>query len=64
MVLANDSYKDARTAGVGIGVIAILIIIMHLFEGMLPAGFAYIALGIILVDVVLIILDGNTVCRK
>ena len=33
-------------------------------EKKLPAFFIYIALGIILVDVVVIIILGNTLCRK
>ena len=45
-------------------IIAILILIMGLFENSLPAFFVYIALGIILVDVVVIIMLGNTLCRK
>lgn len=45
-------------------VIAILILIMGLLEDVLPAFFAYIALGIVLVDVVVIIILGNTICRK
>ena len=30
----------------------------------LPAGFAYVLLGIIFVDIVAIFVVGNTVCRK
>lgn len=59
-----DEKKLCRTAGVGIGVIAILIFIMKLFEDVFPAGFAYISLGIIFADVVVIIMLGGTICRK
>ena len=45
-------------------IIAILALTMGLFENILPAFFVYIALGIILVDVVVIIILGNTLCRK
>lgn len=45
-------------------VIAILILTMGLFENVLPAFFVYIALGIILADVVVIIVLGNTICRR
>lgn len=45
-------------------VIAILTLTMGLLENILPAFFLYIALGIILVDAVVIIILGNTVCRK
>ena len=39
-------------------VIAILLLIMGVFENILPAFFVYIALGIILADVVIIIVLG------
>ena len=50
--------------GIGMSIIAILVLTMGLFENILPAFFVYIALGIILVDVVVIIILGNTLCRK
>ena len=70
-----DEKKLCRTTGIGMSIIAILILIMGLFENflsltmgllenILPAFFVYIALGIILVDVVVIIILGNTLCRK
>jgi len=37
---------------------------MGVFENILPAFFVYIALGIILADVVIIIVLGNTICRR
>ena len=39
-------------------------VIMGVFENILPAFFVYIALGIILADVVIIIVLGNTICRR
>lgn len=59
-----NEKKLCRTTGIGMPVIAILILTMGLFENVLPAFFAYIALGIILADVVIIIVLGNTICRK
>ena len=59
-----DEKKLCRTMGVGMSIIAILALTMGLFENILPAFFVYIALGIILVDVVVIIILGNTLCRK
>ena len=44
--------------GIGMSVIAILLLIMGVFENILPAFFVYIALGIILADVVIIIVLG------
>ena len=45
-------------------VIAILLLIMGVFENILPEFFVYIALGIILADVVIIIVLVNTICRR
>ena len=59
-----NEKKLCRTMGFGISVITLLILIMGLLEDILPAFFAYIALGIILVDVIVIIILGNTICRK
>ena len=59
-----DEKKLCRTMGIGMSIIAILILIMGLFETVLPAFFVYIAVGIIVVDVVVIIILGNTLCRK
>ena len=55
-----NEKKLCRTMGIGMSVIAILLLIMGVFENILPAFFVYIALGIILVDVVIIIVLGNT----
>ena len=59
-----DEKKLCRTMGIGMSIIAILILIMCLFENFLPAFFLYIALVIIIVDVVVIIILENTICRK
>lgn len=59
-----DEKKLCRTMGIGRSIIAILILIMCLFENFLPAFFVYIALVIIIVDVVVIIILENTICRK
>ena len=59
-----NEKKLCRTVGIGTSVITLLILIMGLLENILPAFFAYIALGIIIVDVVVIIILGNTICRK
>ena len=59
-----DEKKLCRTMGVGMSIIAILTLIMGLLENILPAFFVYIALGIIVVDVVVIIILENTLCKK
>lgn len=59
-----DEKKLCRVMGCGMAVIAILILIMGLLENILPAFFAYIAVGIILADVAVMLILGNTICRK
>lgn len=59
-----DEKKLCRTMGIGMSIIAILALIMGVLENILPAFFIYIALGIILIDVAVIIILGNTLCRK
>ena len=59
-----NEKKLCRTMGIGMSVIAILLLIMGVFENILPVFFVYIALGIILADVVIIIVLGNTICRR
>ena len=59
-----NEKKLCKTTGFGMAVIAVLILVMGLFEDVLPASLAYISLGIILVDVLLMIVICNTVCRK
>ena len=59
-----DEKKLCGTMGIGMSVIAILILIRGLFENILPAFFVYIALGIIVVDVVVIIILENILCKK
>ncbi|CUO02558.1 Domain of uncharacterised function (DUF3784) [uncultured Ruminococcus sp.] len=59
-----DEKKLCRTMGIGMSIIAILLLIMELLENILPAFFIYVSLGIILVDVVVIIVLGNTICKK
>ena len=59
-----NEKKLCRTLGIGMAVIAVLILVMGMFEDVLPAFFVYIAVGIILADVAVIIIVGNTICRK
>ena len=59
-----NEKKLCRTMGIGMSIIAILLLIMELLENILPAFFIYVSLGIILVDVVVIIVLGNTICKK
>lgn len=59
-----DKKKLCRTTGFGLAVIAVLILVMGLFEDVLPAGFAYISLGIVAVDCLVIVIVNHTICKK
>ena len=59
-----DEKKLCRTMGIGMAVISILILIMELFEDVLPVSFVYISVGIILIDCLVIIIVSNTICKK
>ncbi len=45
-------------------VIAILILVMGLFEDVLLASFAYISIGVVGVDCLVIIILSHTICKK
>ncbi len=62
--LKYDEKKLCKTVGMGLGIISLLLLVMGLFENVLPFYFAYVSLGIIIVDVVAMIIAANTVCRK
>ncbi|MCF0145185.1 MAG: DUF3784 domain-containing protein [Eubacterium sp.] len=59
-----NEKKLCRVTGVGMAVIAALFLIAGLFEHILPAYFAYILLGLIFTDIVVMIVLGSTVCRN
>lgn len=59
-----NEKKLCRTMGIGMSIITILLLIMELLENILPAFFIYVSLGIILVDVVVMTILGNTICKK
>ena len=53
-----------RTMGIGMALIAFFILISGIFEETLPASFVYVLIGVIVADVIIIIILGNTMCRK
>ncbi len=59
-----DRKKLCRMMGIGLAVIDVIILVMELLENVLPASFAGIAAGLILGICLLMILLGNTICRK
>lgn len=56
--------KLCRVVGIGMSIMSLLLLIMGLFEDVLPVSFAYISIGIIAVDFLLIFIIGNVCCRK
>lgn len=59
-----DEKRLLRTMGTGMSVIAVFVLISGLFENILPASFVYILIGVIVIDVITILIIGNTICRK
>ncbi len=59
-----DEKKMCRVTGAGMSVVTILIFIMAKWQAVLPASFAYVALGIIIIDVVVMIIALNVFCKK
>lgn len=59
-----NEKRLCRTMGIGMAVIAFLILISGLFENMLPASFVYVLIGVIIADVIIVIILSNTICRK
>lgn len=53
-----------RTVGIGMAIIAFLILISGLFENVLPASFVYVLIGVIVADVIIIIILSHTICKK
>ena len=63
----KEKYNEkmlCRIIGIGMSVIAILLLIMVLLENILPAFFVYVYLGIVLIDIVAIIISCNKGCKK
>ena len=59
-----DEKKLCRVVGIGMLSISILIFVMGVLESILPAFTAYVAVGIILLDIVIMIVLVNTICKK
>lgn len=59
-----DKKKLCRTVGAGLTVVDVIILIMELFENVLPASFAGIAAMLIFADCFVMIILGNTICKK
>lgn len=53
-----------RTMGIGMAIIAFVILISGLFENILPASFVYVIIGVVVADIIIIIILSNTICKK
>lgn len=56
--------KLCRTYGIGFLIISILILLVSIFESVLPASAAFIICCIIFFDYLMIIILENTICKK
>ena len=59
-----DEKKICRVTGAGMSVITVLVLVMAIWEEIMPAVFAYIFLAITLIDCVVMIVLMNTVCKR
>ena len=59
-----DEKKLCRVTGAGMSVITVLVLVMAIWQEILPAYFACIFAAIILIDCAVIIVLANTVCKK
>lgn len=59
-----DTKKLCRIVGGGLGIIALVILVMAVWEAVLPAYFAKIFLGVTIVDCILTIVLANTIGKK
>ena len=59
-----DEKKMCRVVGGGMSVITLLILVMAVWEDVLPAAFSTVFLVVALVDCVVMIVLANTICKK
>lgn len=59
-----DEKKLCRVTGIGMGIITLLMLFTGIFEDQLPAGFVYVLLVLIVVDVVITMILSNTICKR
>ena len=59
-----DAKKLSRGVVSGMAIIAVLVFVMVIFDNVLPASFAAISLIIVMIDIVIMLVIANTVCKK
>lgn len=59
-----DEKKLCKVVGYGMAVITILLLVIALFYQVLPLGFIYVFIGIVIADSIVIVTLCNTICKK
>lgn len=59
-----NEKKLCRVTGAGLAVITVFIFVMAVWQDTLPASTAHIFAGVTFADCVIMIILGNTICRK
>ena len=59
-----DAKKLCRVMGCGMAVITVLLLVMAVGMDILPVGFVYIFLIVVLMDCAVIMILSNTICKK
>lgn len=59
-----DTKKLCTVSGIGMAIVTVLVLVMKLFEDVLPASFVYVSVGIIIVDCLGVVIVSNKICRK
>lgn len=59
-----DAKKLCRVTGAGMAVITLMVLIMAVWENVLPASFVKLFIAVTFADCIIIIVLSNTICRK
>ncbi len=59
-----DSKKMCRVMGVGMAVIAVLLLVMAILISSLPTWFIYFFLAVVIIDCIVMIVLVNTKCKR
>lgn len=59
-----DKKKLCRVMGVGLAVIAVLLLIMAILISSLPSWFIVVFLAVVIVDCIVMIVLANTICKR
>lgn len=59
-----DEKKMCRVTGTGMGIVSLMILIMTIWQDVLPVSFAYISCVITVIVAIVVIILLNTICKK